>query len=1051
MAKDISRTLIIGLGGTGQSVIRDIKKRLFRRYGEIPSLVKFLSIDTDNDAYQDTPFTYYYNGENRETKRYNLQREEFCKISRPGLEVLKTDPNCQNLNLAQLSSIYSLANGIGANGYRVMGRAHFLYNAGTIMKMLRDVVTELKGAQRASDMQANGYHLSNNNVNVYIVASVAGGTGSSSFMDLSRMLQHAGIEVIPRSADSPTDKIFGMFFMPSFFSNKPNTPNVKINTYVALSELDYCLGLNDTEKYPDGCIERENDLNIYAEYHDYKSVRFSNVYLIDEKTKKGNSHYFEEASGYVASFIAASIAADNVALDSCYSNSTHSKRDVEGKKQLYSGLGYCEIRFDRQNLVQYLLNRQLRDILNAYKTGDSSMDMDKIADTFIAANQLNEGIMSQMEGMEDTRSQKNELTDAIYMLNDRRFTGIVMGSVETGKEADSIIQTNKDKYINSITTEATEAVKGFALKKRQILENLDQLLKDRQTQKGFGNFPDLAKRLKWSFENMKLGLEDEMMQHEAKQKQIENELKKTKNLIKENTGTGFLGIGSKKEAQSAAIRSYRAKVDGLGTDQNPTLMRLKLEMVRKEEAIKIYEEMIKMVESYYKEEEVELGGDKKSIQITGSSLEIQQVFDALKGLLDSENNAYQPSKAAKNETIFVDAYFKDYFESHSTEAFELSEQALTDLDEYISRIFVDQPDVNNELLAQMRNYVLQQLPEDVLIKSIQREEMSLDQLFIQCFGRANAIEDDHDKVRYPHLGLFDQLETLFDSLWQYEDFRGDKSQAVALQCVVGVYDTSNHLLDANNGYKTYIPAKHHYQFINVGDPDKIVFMLQETAIPAFKMGDAAVWRNEYNSKKDSVYAFSDKRLEEIDMIAPEKLNEMGDIAWAYGWMFGLIASVDKKIQVKPTGAYMTRNKQVKGNSGYYNYFGIHSQKASDLNTCHRKFIKDEELFKDIYDQAMAILDTDKPGCIVRLMHWVNDGEMWQNRGKLVNSMDDQERLVIQTEPLYLAKRFARLNSTSLMVTYDDNTQKIVASDSLGVLAEKEKAYQEAKAKKSTEA
>ena len=72
MAKDISRTLIIGLGGTGQSVIRDIKKRLFRRYGEIPSLVKFLSIDTDNDAYQDTPFPYYYNGENRETKRYNL-------------------------------------------------------------------------------------------------------------------------------------------------------------------------------------------------------------------------------------------------------------------------------------------------------------------------------------------------------------------------------------------------------------------------------------------------------------------------------------------------------------------------------------------------------------------------------------------------------------------------------------------------------------------------------------------------------------------------------------------------------------------------------------------------------------------------------------------------------------------------------------------------------------------------------------------------------------------------------------------------------------------
>ncbi|MBQ3734423.1 MAG: hypothetical protein II859_10735 [Bacteroidales bacterium] len=41
MAKNISKTLIIGLGGTGQTVIREIKKRMLRTYGEIPDLVKF--------------------------------------------------------------------------------------------------------------------------------------------------------------------------------------------------------------------------------------------------------------------------------------------------------------------------------------------------------------------------------------------------------------------------------------------------------------------------------------------------------------------------------------------------------------------------------------------------------------------------------------------------------------------------------------------------------------------------------------------------------------------------------------------------------------------------------------------------------------------------------------------------------------------------------------------------------------------------------------------------------------------------------------------------
>ena len=38
--KSIYRALIIGLGGTGQTVTHEIKKRMFVRYGEIPALVR---------------------------------------------------------------------------------------------------------------------------------------------------------------------------------------------------------------------------------------------------------------------------------------------------------------------------------------------------------------------------------------------------------------------------------------------------------------------------------------------------------------------------------------------------------------------------------------------------------------------------------------------------------------------------------------------------------------------------------------------------------------------------------------------------------------------------------------------------------------------------------------------------------------------------------------------------------------------------------------------------------------------------------------------------
>ncbi len=1036
MAKDISRTLIIGLGGTGQSVIRDIKKRLFRRYGEIPSLVKFLSFDTDNNDYQDTDFEYYYCGDNRRTKKYNISKQEFMKLSRPSLDVLRDDINCSHLNHEQLRKIYSMANSIGANGYRVMGRAHFLYNADEIMTLLVNTVNDLKNAQLAQHESANGYNLAGNNVTVYIIASVAGGTGSSAFLDLSRMLQHAGIDILPRGASTPSDNILGMFFMPSFFATKPNTPNIKVNTYIALSELDYLLGLNDDEKYPDGCMEKENDLNIYGHYTDYKSVRYTNIYLIDEKTKTGNSHNFAEAAGYVASFIAASIAADNQTLNSCYSNSTHRFHDIDGKKQLYSGLGYCEIRFDRQNLVKYLLNKQLRDVLSEYKS--ASLDVDRIADDFITQNHLNEGVMSKGEGEEDTRAQLNELTDAIFTLTDKRFAK-PMGRVQTGKNAATNIETNKVKFINTLDSEINEAIKGFALKKRQIKETLDDMLRKRQSERGFGCLPDLAKRLKSAFEDMKLGLEDEIAKHQKERDKLETELKKIKVKINENSSSGFIGIGSKTKEQNNAITSYINKVDKIGDDDTPTLLRIKLEIARKQEAVNFYNELIAVVESFYKEEIVELGGDRTAIQVSGSFIDIQQAYDTLKRNVETEFLEYTYSKSAKNETIFVDAYFKEYFDNNKNEAFVLGEQEKNELDEFVQKIFIDKTPVGKELIAKMREFVLDRLPENVLIKMIQREELSIDQLFVKCFGKASDVDDSHDKTRYPHLGLFGQVGALFDSLWQYNDFRGGNCQTVALQCVIGVNDTQYHLLDNTNGYREYLPGGRHYQAINVGDPDRIMFILQETAVPAFKMSEASVWRGEYKEKKATTYSFSDSRLEDIDLLFPEATNEKGEIAWAYGWMFGLIASVNQRIQVKVSQAYLAKTKQVSGESGYLDYFAIRKQKSSNIAVCYRQFVKDDDIVNDIYDQVMQLLDSDKIGCIVKIAHWINDGQLWEKRGKLRSSMDEKERLVIQNEPLSLAKRFARL-STNMTGLSLNQFGKIECNDSLGIIAEAEEKY-----------
>lgn len=837
MAKTVSRTLIIGLGGTGQNVIRDIKKRLFMRYGEIPPLVRFLALDTDIDYFQDTPFRYLFEGENRETKRYNLQPTEYLQLRRPSFDLLRNDPSCANLNFEQLATFYGRL-GSHVNS-RVLGRAHFLYNADSIMQTLIHAVSSLRNIQLSDSQRSKGYSMAQSGVTVYIIASLAGATGSSAIMDISRMVQHAGIAPIS------SDRIFGMFFMPSFFDHCPNVPNNNINTYVALSELDYVLGLNDSFKYPEGCIEKANDLNEYGAFRSYVPVRYSNVYLIDQITKKGIVHEFYEATGYVASFIAASIAADNAALGSCYSNTSHCLHTVEGKRQYYSGLGYCEIRFNRQHLVHFLLNRQIHDLLDKYKSGDSAMDMDLIADRFIAEKHL------------------DDLADFIYSLEDERFTRIHLRETKPGKQADAIIEKNKDLYLNEISQEATQALQEFGLKRARIMENLKILLDDCQSRKGFGSFPNLVHHLKNSFENSLSRLKDKIANRPEIQRRIEERMYLIRQEIANNAG-GLRILFGGREKQVHAFDDYAESVN--------ELMLLKLDAIRTDEAIKDYEVLISILNSYYQEESVTFQDERSGIMMTGTFTVIQEAFDKLMRLVNSELSAFCPSKTARNETLFMDAYLKEYFESHPTDAFYLTDQAIDHINGFISESLSRGEPVNYELPARMREFVLQLLPDDALIKRIADYQISLDELFVHCFGQAHTIEDSHDFERYPQLGIFSQLDCLFDPLWQYEEFRDRQSQPINIQFVVGVCNKTDHLFDVSNGYKDYLPEYGSYQFIELGDPDRIVFLLHETAVPAFKMRDAQIWEKEYLNMKRNYYAFSDIRLEDIDMIMPEKEN-----------------------------------------------------------------------------------------------------------------------------------------------------------------------------------
>ena len=994
--------MVIGLGGTGQTVIRDIKKRMLRTYGEIPPLVQFIEFDTDEPQDDGKSFEYYYDGRSYRDFKYRISENEFLKIPSPSVEVVANDNTCkQKLNIDELRKVAGRLQGHGACGYRVMGRAHFINAAQQIINRLNNTVTTLRNANIGAAEQARGYNVGNNGITVYVIASLAGGTGSSAFQDMSRMLQIAGI-------NAPIDKIFGMFFLPRFFEGKPNTDNIFKNAYTALSELDYTFDLADATRHPIGARELDEDNQDYNGYpNNGKRVVYDSIFLIDSLTSNAHTHTLPEASNYVASFIASSIAADAQALTSSFVNSNHKMNNVDGKYQNYSGLGYCELRFNRQELVEYLLNRKLIDFMEEFSNGPANFSPYKIVDNFINSNQLNEGSMPESEGDEDTRAQLNQLIDSIIDMNERSLTGYTMAAVDTGKEAATNINTSKIAYLRQIGTITQELIKNFATRKATLLQNLRNFLDDNMTGLGFGKFPEIAQDLKTIITNMKQGLEDEIEQHKTKFEGIEKQLQILSNTIAENSSKGWLGIGNKQEEQQIAINQYCKLVRfNTATNQQPTLAWLKVETTRKNEAVGVYEDMLKIIDTYYKQESIDTV-DGPQVVIKGIFNSVFDMYKTLKSTLLSKNNSYKPSKAAVNETIFADAYFKDYFEENGAGQLNLGPQEKASLNEKFSSVLKDLPQAS-QAIANLRNQLLDSFPDSDLIKKIARQEISIDQLFMHCYGKYGDIYDTKDLDSNPQLKLLSQVRLLFDTLWCYHNFNGQGLTPVK-NMVVGVYDTANNIFQ-QGGYSATIGGWSRYDYINLGDPDRIAFMLMETAIPAFKLLGVDSWANDFALHRKNTYTFTDKRMENIVMIMPG-MNDEAEIAWAYGWMFGLICNPKNKrgLRVKPTIAYLNKNSAVAEKGGTYDYFKTLTQ-SSDIAACHNKFINDPDLSGDIYNQVMDKIDHDPINSIKRLKKWVNTEEMWSSdaRGKNRESMTQEEQGVIQKEIVYLQKCFTRL-------------------------------------------
>ena len=238
--QNASATIAIGLGGTGISCLRSLKKEIFDRLrpddpkATVPSYshIKFLAIDTDKSSLADDGRV---DDLDSNTEFLDLSCADISALL-SSAPVLRTSPSLQWLKASATepsgTGIEIQSAEAGAGGVRQIGRLLLIQNSTKFIDKLTTLITQARAGLPAGA-----------ETNIHIFTGMGGGTGAGTFLDTCYLVQYVlGTLGIQGSAYT-----CGYFFMPDV--NIAKVADAKIQEYIksngfaSMQELDYCMNM----------------------------------------------------------------------------------------------------------------------------------------------------------------------------------------------------------------------------------------------------------------------------------------------------------------------------------------------------------------------------------------------------------------------------------------------------------------------------------------------------------------------------------------------------------------------------------------------------------------------------------------------------------------------------------------------------------------------------------------------------------------------------------------------------------------------------------------
>ena len=391
----LRRALFIGLGGTGAISLHLLKKRYYEVYGHVdeennrlPEFVKFLVFDTDKNSVlgrkPEVAFNPFAGGEGK-GKRFevNFDANEVVGVSAENCKELILNPENEKTfdgwvplkNKTVIDQLNDLKSGAGQ--IRLFGRVAFFFNADKIRAAIEKAINDIQLVDMAND-HFEPLDVGSFDIDINIVASIAGGTGSGMFMDTAIACR----DILKNGSNNIDGRIRGFFVLPEIFlkSGLPGNFNrVVPNAAGALKEIDLFMDFYDSTQM-ETLQEQGNysmDTNIWSpqrspinevEDADELTVRylgqttsrisgkpFDEVYLIGQSNENGATfNKVEDLCEVVAKGLFSNSISLSTKLQSLDDNYKAAALPFKGKSSWVRSVGVSELIYNSFEVRKHL-------------------------------------------------------------------------------------------------------------------------------------------------------------------------------------------------------------------------------------------------------------------------------------------------------------------------------------------------------------------------------------------------------------------------------------------------------------------------------------------------------------------------------------------------------------------------------------------------------------------------------------------------------------------------------------------------------------------------